>query len=67
MLSRELTDQEKLDRVRALVPAKAWRIKFTEMAKATPKELMQMKAGLEIFEALYEFTKALIRKRKRAQ
>ena len=40
MLSNELNGQQKLDALRALVPAKVHRIKFSKMAKASPAELI---------------------------
>jgi hypothetical protein len=64
---KEFNDKEKLASIRALVPDKIRRVRFSEMAKLTPQELLQFGAALKVAEAMYEILKAEIRKQKRAQ
>ena len=50
MLSEELSDSEKLDRLHALIPSEA--IKIDNLNQATSAQLRQLKDGLEITEAM---------------
>ena len=50
MLSEELSDSKKLDRLHALIPADVFKI--DNLNKATPEQLAQLEAGLEIAQAL---------------
>jgi hypothetical protein len=52
MLSEELSDGEKLDRLHALIPLEAFKI--DDLNKATPAQLKQLKDGLAITEAMQE-------------
>jgi hypothetical protein len=49
MLSEELSDIEKLDRMHALIPLEA--CKIDNLNKATPAQLKQLKDGLAVTEA----------------
>ena len=50
MLSEELSDSKKLDRLHALIPADVFKI--DNLNKTTPEQLAQLEAGLEIAQAL---------------
>jgi len=52
MLSEELSDGEKLDRLHALMPPDA--VKTDNLSKATPEQLRQLKDGLAITEAMQQ-------------
>jgi hypothetical protein len=64
MLSDELTDTEKLERLYALVPAEARRIKLRDIRKATPAQQMQLRAFVAVGQALVGLLDELIEKRK---
>jgi hypothetical protein len=50
MLSKELPDSEKLDRLHALIPADA--CKIDNLSQATPAQLKQLKDGLAVTDAM---------------
>ena len=52
MLSEELPDSEKLDRLHALIPADL--CKIDNLNQARPAQLRQLKDGLAITEAMQE-------------
>jgi hypothetical protein len=52
MLSGELPDNEKLDRLHALIPPEAFRI--DNLNQATPAQLKELKDGLAVTEAMQE-------------
>ena len=52
MLSEELPDSEKLDRLHALIPAEVFKI--DNLNQATPAQLNQLKDGLAITEAMQQ-------------
>jgi hypothetical protein len=56
MLSEELPDSEKLDRLHALIPPDAFKI--DNLNQATPAQLRQLKAGLAITEAMQQIRRA---------
>jgi hypothetical protein len=59
MLSKELPDSEKLDRLHAFIPLEVFKI--DNLNKATPAQLRQLKDGLAITEAMQQ-----IRRRSRS-
>jgi hypothetical protein len=56
MLSEELPNSEKLDRLHALVPADA--CKIDNLNKATPAQLRQLKDRLAITDAMQQLRRA---------
>jgi hypothetical protein len=56
MLSEELPDDEKLDRLHALIPSDAFKIDY--LSKATPTQLRQLKDGLAVTEAMQRLRRA---------
>jgi hypothetical protein len=56
MLSEELHDSEKLDRLHALIPPDAFKI--DNLNQATPAQLKQLKDGLAIAEAMQQIRRA---------
>ena len=52
MISKELSNSEKLDRLHALIPAETFKI--DNLSKATPEQLGQLKDGLAITEAMQQ-------------
>jgi adenosine/AMP kinase len=64
MLSEELSDTEKLDRLRALIPLESFEIE--DLSKATPAQLKQLKYGLAVTEAMQQLRRRTSGKRKRA-
>jgi hypothetical protein len=56
MLSEELSDTEKLDRLHALIPLDAFKI--DNLNQATPAQLKQLKDGLAIAEAMQQVRRA---------
>ena len=59
MLSEELPDSEKLDRLYALIPPNAFKI--DNLSKATPAQLRQLKGGLAVTEAMQKIWRAGLR------
>ena len=59
MLSEELPDNEKLDRLHALVPLESFKI--DNLNQATPAQLRQLKDGLAITEAMQQIRRAGLR------
>jgi hypothetical protein len=56
MLSEELSDSEKLDRLHALIPPDAFKI--DNLNQATPPQLKQLKDGLAITDAMQQIRRA---------
>ena len=56
MLSEELSDSEKLDRLHALIPADVFKI--DSLSTATPAQVRQLKGGLAITEAMQKIRRA---------
>jgi hypothetical protein len=56
MLSEELPDSEKLDRLHALIPPDV--CKIDNLNQATPAQLRQLKDGLAVTEAMQEIRRA---------
>jgi hypothetical protein len=52
MLSKEMPDTEKLDRLHALIPLESFKI--GNLSKATPEQLGQLKDGLAVTEAMQQ-------------
>jgi hypothetical protein len=52
MLSKELSNSEKLDRLHALIPAESFEIE--DLSKATPAQLKQLKDGFAVTEAMQQ-------------
>jgi hypothetical protein len=52
MLSEELPDSEKLDRLHALIPLEVFKI--DNLNQATPAQLRQLKDGFAITEAMQQ-------------
>ena len=52
MLSKELSDTEKLDQLHALIPAETFKI--DSLSTATPAQLKQLKDGLAVSEAMQQ-------------
>jgi hypothetical protein len=56
MLSEELPDDEKLDRLHALIPPDAFKIDY--LSKATPTQLRRLKDGLAVTETMQRLRRA---------
>jgi len=56
MRSEELTNAEKRDQLHSLIPADVFKI--DNLNKATPEQLAQLEAGLEIAQALEQINAA---------
>src|SRR5258708_8205759 len=56
MLSEEMSDSEKLDRLHALIPSDAFKI--DNLNQATPAQLKQLKDGLAVTEAMPQIRRA---------
>ena len=58
MLSEELPDSEKLDRLHALIPADS--CKIDNLSQATPAQLKQLKDGIAITQAMQELRRQIM-------
>jgi hypothetical protein len=56
MLSKELSDGEKLDRLHALIPAETFKI--DSLSTATPAQVRLLRDGLAITEAMQQIRRA---------
>ena len=56
MLSEEFPDNEKLDRLHALIPPDVFKI--DNLSKAAPEQLRQLKDGLAVTEAMQQIRRA---------
>ena len=65
MLSEELPDSEKLDRLHALIPQDA--CKIDNLSQATPAELRQLQDDFAVTEALQEIRRRTIQQKARAK
>ena len=65
MLSKELPDSEKLDRLHLLIPLEVFKI--DNLNEATPAQLKQLKDGLAVTEAMQQLRRRTTRKRNRAK
>jgi hypothetical protein len=58
MLSKELSNAEKRDQFRALIPADVFKI--DNLNKATPAQLIQLQGALEVAQALQRLNASLV-------
>jgi DNA polymerase/3'-5' exonuclease PolX len=58
--SKELPENEKVDRLRALIPADVFKIE--DLNKATPAQLIQLNDGLAVAEALHRLNAEIFRR-----
>jgi hypothetical protein len=65
MLSEELPDSEKLDRLHALIPQDA--CKIDNLSQATPAELRQLQDDFAVTEAMQETRRRTIQQKARAK
>jgi hypothetical protein len=65
MLSEELSDDEKLDRLHALIPQDA--CKIDNLSQATPAELRQLQDDLAVTEAMQEIRRRTTQQKARAK
>jgi hypothetical protein len=56
MLSEKLSDNEKLDRLHALIPPEVFKI--DDLSEATPAQLRESKDGLAVTEAMQQIRRA---------
>jgi hypothetical protein len=63
ILSKDLSDSEKLDRLHALIPPDAFKI--DNLSKATPEQLRQLKDGLAITDAMQQIRRQVRLRRDR--
>jgi hypothetical protein len=56
MLSEELPDSEKLDRLHALISAETFKI--DDLNQATPTQLRQLRDGLAVTQAMQQIRRA---------
>jgi hypothetical protein len=56
MLSEELSESEKLDRLHSLIPAEEFKI--DNLSKATPAQLRKLKDGLAVTQAMQQIRRA---------
>jgi hypothetical protein len=56
MLSKELSNTEKLDRLHALIPPDAFKI--DNLSTATPEQVRQLRDGLAVTEAMQQLRRA---------
>ena len=56
MLSKELPDSEKLDRLHTLIPLDVFKI--DNLTQATPAQLKQLKDGLAVTQAMQQIRRA---------
>jgi hypothetical protein len=65
MLSEELQDSEKLDRLHALIPADV--LKIDNLNKATPAQLRRLKEAMAVSEALQELRRRITGQKKQGE
>jgi hypothetical protein len=65
MLSEELSDDEKLDRLHALIPQDA--CKIDNLSQATPAELRQLQDDFAVTEAMQEIRRRTTQQKARAK
>jgi hypothetical protein len=65
MLSEELSNSEKLDRLHALIPPDAFKI--DNLNQATAAQLKQLKDGLAITEAMQQIRRAELLAKKQSE
>jgi len=65
MLFEEFPDNEKLDRLHALIPPDAFNI--DNLNKATPEQLKQLKDGLAITEAMQQLRRPILLAKKQSE
>ncbi len=63
ILSKDLSDSEKLDRLHAPIPPDAFKI--DNLSKATPEQLRQLKDGLAITDAMQQIRRQVRLRRDR--
>ena len=62
MLSKDLSDTEKRERLRALIPADVFKI--DNLNKATRPQLSQLQDGLAVTNAMQRLNAALLKKKQ---
>jgi hypothetical protein len=65
MLSEELSDDEKLDRLHAFIPLEAFKI--DNLSQATPAQLKHLKDGLAVTEAMQQLRRAELLAKERGR
>ena len=65
MLSKELSDAEKFDRLHALIPPDAFKI--DNLNQATSAQLKQLKDGLAVTEAMQQVRRAELLAKERGR
>jgi hypothetical protein len=65
MLSEELSESEKLDRLHALIPADV--LKIDDLNKATPAQLRRLKEAMAVSEAIQQIRRRTTRQKDRAK
>jgi len=65
MLSEELPDSEKLDRLHALIPADV--LKIDNLNKATPGQLRRLKESMAVSEAIQQIRRRTTQQKGRAK
>jgi hypothetical protein len=65
MLSEEFPDNEKLDRLHALIPPDVFKI--DNLNRATPAQLRQLKDGLAITEAIQQIRRVELPAKKQSE
>jgi hypothetical protein len=58
MLSEELSNSEKRERLRALIPADVFKI--DNISRATAAQILQLKGALEVAQALQRLNASLV-------
>ena len=65
MLSEEFPDNEKLDRLHALIPPDVFKI--DNLNRATPAQLRQLKDGLAVTEAMHQLRRPTLLAKKQSE
>ncbi len=65
MLSEELSDTQKLDRLHALIPPEVFKI--DSLSTATPEQVRQLRAGLAVTDAMQEIRRAELLTKERGR
>jgi len=65
MLSEELSDSEKLDRLHALIPLESFKI--DNLNQATPAQLRQLKDGMMVTDAMQQIRRAELLAKERGR
>jgi hypothetical protein len=65
MISKELSDSERLDRLHALIPAEAFKIEG--LSTATPAQVRLLRDGLMVTEAMQQIRRAELLAKERGR